>query len=163
METKVKRIYTRHIIKINQDAEVATANDMMNNYNIRHLPVVDSENFLVGILSRSDFNGLKFVDSRFSGFKVKDVMSSPIKVISHLAKVSEAAETMLSAKISSVLIAKDDELVGILTTDDLLKLLISTESLQSAIDDLDMEALADEGWISATRSLPRHESFCNGN
>jgi CBS domain-containing protein len=163
METKIKRIYTRHIVKINQDADVFTANDMMNNYNIRHLPVTDNENYLVGIISRSDFNGLKFVDSRFSGFKVKDVMSSPIKVINQSAKVSEAAEIMLTAKISSVLVAKDDELVGILTTDDLLKLLISTESLQAALDDLDLEALADEGWISSTRSRPTNESFCNSN
>lgn len=153
METSVNKIYTRQVVNIQQDADLSTANDMMNNYNIRHLPVVDHDNFLVGILSRSDFNGLKFVDSRFSGFKVKQVMTSPVKIVSVTAKVSEVAETMLSAKISCVLVAKDDEMIGILTTDDLLRLLVKVDAMQDAVDEFDLEALVDEGWISATRSM----------
>lgn len=154
MDSTVKRIYTKNVIKINQGADIATANEMMNNYNIRHLPVVDNDNFLIGILSRSDFNALKFVDSRFSGFSVQDVMTTPVKVVSSTAKVSEVAKIMLTSKISSVLIAKEDELVGILTTDDLLHLLISFETTQDMMNEFDFEALADEGWISATSARP---------
>jgi len=154
MDSTVKKIYSRNVIKIQQDADLATANEMMNNYNIRHLPVIDSDNVLIGILSRSDFNGLKFADSRFSDFYVKDVMSSPVKVVSATAKISEVAKIMLAAKISCVLIAKDDELVGILTTDDLLRLLISFEVTQDALNEFDFEALADEGWISTTTMRP---------
>ncbi len=150
METTVKKIYSRNVINIEQSAQLSTANEMMNNYNIRHLPVVNDEAVLVGIISRSDFNGLKFVDSRYNGFTVNQVMSSPVKIVSQTAKVSEVAEIMLSTKISCVLIAKDEEVVGILTTDDLLRLLIETEAMQETLNQLDLEALADEGWISST-------------
>lgn len=154
METSIKKIFTKQVVSINHKAELNTANEMMNNYNIRHLPVVDDESYLVGIISKSDFNGLKYSDSRFSGFQVKDVMSSPVKMVSSSAKVSEVAEIMLSAKISCVLIAKDDDMIGILTTDDLLRLLVQTEALQAAMDEFDLEMLAEEGWISSVTARP---------
>lgn len=158
MDNSVKRIYTKNVVKISAEASIATANEMMNNYNIRHLPVVDNENYLVGILSRSDFNGIKFVDSRFSGFKVKDVMSSPVKIVTSSAKISDVANTMITSKISCLLVAKEDELVGILTTDDLLKILVGLDTVQESMAELDIDSLADEGWISATRS---HSNMCS--
>ena len=117
MEQSINKLYTKNVIHINQEAPLNEANELMNNYNIRHLPVVNDENYLVGILSKSDYVALKYVDSRFKGFFVKDVMTSPVKIVSQFTKVSEVAKLFLVNKLSSVLISnKEDELAGILTT-----------------------------------------------
>lgn len=150
MEQLINKLYSKNVIHISQDASLSEANDLMNNYNIRHLPVVNEENYLVGILSKSDYIALKYVDSRFKGFCVKDVMTSPVKVVSHFTKVTDVAKLFLVNKLSSVLIARNDELAGILTTEDLLKLLADYPEKMRQYEELDLAALADEGWVSAT-------------
>lgn len=150
MQQSIQRIYTKNVIKINENESLFQANDLMNNYNIRHLPVVDNEEYLVGLLSKTDFYGLRLHDSRFTGFTVKDVMSNPVKMVTPNTKVSHVVEIMLAHKISCVLIANHEELLGILTTEDLLKLLIDLQTAQRDLQILDLAALAEEGWISAT-------------
>lgn len=148
MDATVSRIYTKDVVKINQKDELSKAEDLMNNYNIRHLPVVDDENFLVGILSKSDFHALRYVDSRFKGFKVQDVMTSPVKAVAPNSKVSEVAEIMMTNKINCVLIATKNEFLGILTSDDMLRILLNLLQDEEQINSLDMTDLADEGWLS---------------
>jgi CBS domain-containing protein len=151
MEETIQRLYSRNIIHINKNANLVVASDLMNDYNIRHLPVVDDDKYLVGVLSKTDFYALRYANSRFKGFQVKDLMSSPVKIVNPSTKVCDVAETLITSKISCVLIAKDDELVGILTTDDLLRLLAEASKKKRDFEQLDLEELADEGWISATR------------
>lgn len=150
MDQTISKVYSKNVVNIQEGASLVEANDLMNNYNIRHLPVVDKNQFLVGVLSKTDFYGLRYADTRFKGLKVKEVMSNPVKLVTSNTKVCDVAEVMLAHKISCVLIAKDDELVGILTTDDLLRLLAETPKKQRDFEQLDLAELADEGWISAT-------------
>lgn len=149
MENKINRIYTKKLVSIKEGNTLAEAEDLMNNYNIRHLPVVDSEDILVGILSKSDFIGLKYADSRMSGFTVRDLMSSPVKAVAPDAKVRDVAKLFVDKKISCALVIKNDEAVGIVTSEDLLRLLAEKDS-SLVHEKLDLAAMADEGWISMT-------------
>ena len=149
MENKINRIYTKKLVSIKEDSTLAEAEDLMNNYNIRHLPVVDSEDILVGLLSKSDFIGLKYADSRMKGFVVRDLMSSPVKAVAPDAKVQEVAKLFIDKKISCALVIKQDEAVGIVTSEDLLRLLVEKDTRLEA-EQLDLAAMADEGWISMT-------------
>lgn len=150
MDATVSRIYTKDVVKINQKDDLAKADEVMNNYNIRHLPVVDDENFLVGILAKSDFHALRYVDSRFKGFKVKDVMTSPVKAVAPTSKVSEVAEIMMNNKINCVLVATKEEFLGILTSEDMLRILLNLLEDEEQIDSMDMTDLADEGWLAGS-------------
>ncbi|MBY0554048.1 CBS domain-containing protein [bacterium] len=153
MEANIKNIFSRRLVTIKADATLAEANDMMNNYNIRHLPVTDEKNTLVGLLSKSDFIALKYADSKMTSFKVKDVMSSPVKAVHKTATVKEVAKLFLNKKISSVLIVENDEAIGIVTTDDLIRLLADNVDFLNEAEQLDLASLADEGWISSTQYI----------
>lgn len=153
MEANIKNIFSRRLVTIKADATLAEANDMMNNYNIRHLPVTDEKNILVGLLSKSDFIALKYVDSKMTSFKVKSVMSSPVKAVHKTATVKEVAKLFLNKKISSVLIVENDEAIGIVTTDDLIRLLADNVDFLNEAEQLDLASLADEGWISSTQYI----------
>ena len=150
MEQTINRIYSNHLVTIEADADLISADEKMNNYNIRHLPVVDAENVLVGLISKSDFIALKLMDSRMKPFTVKDVMSSPVKAVAKTASVQEVARLFVNKKISSVIVVDNQEAVGIVTVEDLIKLLAEKPELIEESEQLDLAALAEEGWISNT-------------
>ena len=150
MLMQIKNVYSKNLITINQNADLNSAEDMMNNYNIRHLPVVDDDSNLVGLISKSDFVALKYVDSRLKAYTVKMFMSSPVKVVHKTTSVKKVAQLFIDKKINSVLVADEDEVIGILTSEDLIRLLAEDSDYLNEADQLDLAALADEGWISTT-------------
>lgn len=149
MEDLIKGLYTNKLVTIKQGQLLGEAEELMNNHNIRHLPVVDEKEFLVGLLSKSDFMGLKYVDSRLNQFQVKQLMSSPVTSVSQFAKIKEVAKLFIDKKIGCALVINNKEVVGIITTEDLLKyLLIKTEN-EVEIENLELSHLLDEEWTSA--------------
>lgn len=150
MNQLISSIYTKNLITIKETESLSEADSIMNNYNIRHLPVVDATNTLVGILSKSDYIALKFFDSRLKDFSVKMLMTSPIVVVSHFTTIKKVAQIFIEKKINSVLVAKNQEVVGILTSEDLIRLLADDSDYLTERDQLDLSMLAEEGWISRT-------------
>lgn len=150
MKQQIKNIFSDNLVTIKEDANLSAADDLMNNYNIRHLPVVNEDNDLVGILSKGDYSALRYIDSRFVNHKVKVFMSSPVKMVRPTATVKSVAQIFIEKKISCVIVAQDAEMVGILTSEDLMRLLAEENEFLKGMEDLDLASLADEGWISMT-------------
>ena len=150
METEIKSIFSKKLITISDLSSLAYADDMMNNYNIRHLPVVDTSDTLVGILSKSDYLALKYVDSRLQKLTVKHFMSSPVVAVAKTTKINEVAQIFINKKISSVVIVEDNVAIGIATSEDLIKILAKNKNFVYESEHLDLTLLSDEGWISMT-------------
>jgi CBS-domain-containing membrane protein len=53
-ETKVGEIMTRHVITIHPSQTIYEAMELMTNHRIRHLPVVDQEEKVIGVISLGD-------------------------------------------------------------------------------------------------------------
>lgn len=149
METHIKHIFKKDLVTLRDTDTLQHADELMNNYNIRHLPVVDDTNTLVGILAKSDFIGLKHVDSRMRDFSVKSLMSSPVKTVSLKAKVKAVAQLFVSKKISCAMVSDGAEIVGIVTSEDLIRMLADREEFGDELQ-MDLAELASEGWISTT-------------
>ncbi|EWG07422.1 MAG: hypothetical protein ASUL_05501 [Candidatus Aramenus sulfurataquae] len=54
LSSKAEEVMTAHLITIKADSPVTGALSLMRTYNIRHLPVVDDNGNLVGIISIRD-------------------------------------------------------------------------------------------------------------
>ena len=52
--TKVEEVMSRNIISCHANDDVDKATDLMEQYQLRRIPVVDSESRLVGIISQAD-------------------------------------------------------------------------------------------------------------
>lgn len=150
MEKQLKNIYSKNLITIRESENLHDADELMNNYNIRHLVVVDESNTLVGILSKSDFIALKYVDSRLRNFTVKTMMSSPVKTIDRTAKIKTVAQLFISKKINCSLISDNGEIVGIVTSEDLIRILAEKDEFSESFAQLDLAELASEGWLGTT-------------
>ena len=150
MEAEIRGIFSKKLITISDLSSLSDADDMMNNYNIRHLPVIDSSGTMVGILSKSDYVALKYIDTRLNKLIVKNFMSAPVIAVEKTTKIKKVAQLFIDKKINSVVVVEDQEAIGIVTSEDLIKILAKSEDFMYESEQLDLTALSDEGWISMT-------------
>jgi CBS domain-containing protein len=116
------------VIAIRVRDTVAMARDQMAIAEIRHLPVVDEHNRVVGIVSDRD---LRAAEGRQPGTLIRDVMRHPVRTVRPSTPAHEAASILLAHKIGSLpVIAADEQLVGILTESDFLA--VACEALGGA-------------------------------
>ena len=89
---------------------------------IRHIPVVDDSDHLVGILSNRDvLRALGTKGERF--IIVGDIMTTEVQTIGPSTSIVDAARCMLDYKIGALPVVGDEEqLVGLITESDLLRL-----------------------------------------
>lgn len=117
---------SQNLITISAYKPISEAKSVMEERNIRHLPVVDDEGLVVGILSDRDVNRAMnpVRPGMMVGGAVSDFMSWPAITVDEEMSLADVAEGMLDEKVSSFLVTKGGrEVVGIITSDDLLKVL----------------------------------------
>jgi CBS domain-containing protein len=108
----------RSVITVQEDATLAEAIDLCEASNVRHLPVV-RDGTLAGILSDRDLRRA-MGERRDPQAPVTEVMTSDVLTLPLGARLSEAARLMVANRVSSVPVVDDGELVGIVTSTDLL-------------------------------------------
>lgn len=115
------------------DASVIDAVKKMNKFEIGCLVVIDGIR-PVGIVTERDVLR-KVVEASVdpSLMKVRDIMSTPLKVVSEDFSVERAAQVMLRYRIKKLPVVRDGNLLGIVTQTDLVK---STPALVRLIDEL---------------------------
>jgi CBS domain-containing protein len=117
MITPVKRIMTKKLLTVPAGTSLFEAHELMKEKRIRHLPVVDAMEDVLGVLSQRDLNAVP--DSKT--IPVEWMMSSPVEYVDQNISLRKAILLMLQKKISCLLVADEKEnAVGIVTTDDLL-------------------------------------------
>ena len=55
LDTTIDNIMTREVITVNCKTKMSEVAQIFNSYNIHHIPVVDDEDRLKGILSQQDY------------------------------------------------------------------------------------------------------------
>jgi len=111
-------------ITLRDDTEYWKAFEIMQEKDLHHIPVVNENDKVVGILTRRD---LKIAGMHFgeANVEVSDVMHSPVVTVAPGELLAEAAQQMIDNRIGGLpVLDTDGQLVGILTETDLLCTLI---------------------------------------
>ena len=114
---------TPHTISTRQT--LAEAHQAMRERGVRHLPVVE-EGKLVGVVSQRDLyllETLRGVD--VSRELVEEAMSDEPFVVAPDTSLEEVAETMANRKHGSALVVESSTVVGIFTSTDALRALVT--------------------------------------
>lgn len=138
-----KEIMSSNLLTVKANDSIANAYKFMHGKGIRHLPVVDEKESIVGILSDRDIQRAMQV-IKINNFQqevqidasilVEDLMSWPVYVVSESTSILKVAEEMLTQKVSAFLVQNDAGRVkGIITTDDMLRLILMTEQEESRL------------------------------
>jgi len=130
----VEDLMTKEVVTLVANDTLNVADDVMGLARIRHMPVVDDDGLVVGLISQRDlFRGAlaralgygEFAQQKLYGIlRVKDVMTNEILTISPTAALVDAAKIMTDRKIGCLVVVEGERLAGILTESDFVRLVL---------------------------------------
>ena len=119
------------IITVRPNDSVFVALQVMASYNVGALPVVSTDDGLVGIFSERDYArkvALKGMKSEST--EVRDIMTSEVICANLAMSVLDCMQLMSGKKIRHLPILEGRELLGILSIGDLVKAIIEDQQFQ---------------------------------
>ena len=134
-QAMVSTIMTRDMITVNYKDDLESAEHLFKTHKIRHIPVVKG-NELKGMISYTDLLRISFADAIgedemsidsvvYNMFTIEQVMVKSVVTMPSTSSIKEVAELLTRRNFHAIPIVDDDKLVGIVTTTDLLKFLLS--------------------------------------
>jgi len=129
----VRDVMTKNPRVVRRDTSVQEVVATMNKFNISSIIVVQEER-PVGIITHRDIMS-KIVQPRIppDAVTAREVMSTPIVAIDEDSSIEEAARLMARKNIKKLPVVRDDKLVGIITSMDLVR---EAPKLTTLIEDL---------------------------
>ena len=101
---------------------LGTAEKMMRDHNVRHLPVTDGRK-LYGIISDRDLKLAARVYKDYASVRIREICLSSPYVVADSESLETVAATMARRRIGSALVTKNGDLAGIFTNTDACRLL----------------------------------------
>lgn len=136
-DAPVSAIMTRNIVKLNLTDELSTAESLFKKNHIRHLPVVENEH-IVGMLSYTDLLRISFADAVdedgegiettvYDMFSIEQVMTKKVVSIDPDTTIEQVGNIFLTHEFHALPVVHEDNLVGIVTTTDVIKYFLKEE------------------------------------
>jgi len=130
----ISSIMTTDVLKVTTDHSLNEVQHLLTTNKFRHVPVV-KDDALIGILSLTDLQRLSFeasfeddhdVDLSINNMlTVEQVMKHHPTTVSSDDQILKAAEILTTAEFHALPVVDNGHLVGIVTTTDIIKYLIS--------------------------------------
>ena len=131
----VSRSMTRNVVTVDQEAGILEAQELMAQNKIRHLPIIDNKQQLIGIVTDRDIRSALPYDfwdapqsdrEKIGTLKVKDIMTKDPLSISPTYTIQDALLLIQNAKVGALPVVDDDRrLKGIISVRDLLRAFIN--------------------------------------
>lgn len=143
---KAKEIMSQNVITIGKDTTIEEIAHLLTEKNISGVPVVDSENKVIGMVTQKDLlykdiephfppvveilGGLIFLKGvkhyneelkKLVATKAEDIMTAKVIAIDEEAEVERVAELMVEKDINRIPVLKNGKLVGIIGRSDMVK------------------------------------------
>lgn len=130
----VSKIMTTDLVTINHTNSLLDAEKLFEKHKIRHIPVVSNKK-IIGILSLTDLLRISFVDTYgvddsqvdtavYNMLSIEQVMvKDPVHIAPSLT-IKEVAEILAKKEFHALPVVENGDLVGIVTTTDLLNYLL---------------------------------------
>ena len=129
----VSEIMSKNIIALDREDDLQRAEMLFKTHHIRHIPVV-SEEYIIGMLSYSDLLRISFADVSederdvgsiiYNMFTIEQVMTKNLVSVNSDTTIKEVAEILADNEFHALPVVDDNQLVGIVTTTDLIKYLL---------------------------------------
>ncbi len=151
----VKEIMHANPITVLPSVKLSDAYHLMNEKNIRHLPVLD-ENKLLGIITDRDLRlaTSKLAERPFDpSAEVEVVMSRPVQTVSAHDPIESALQFMRELKIGCLPVLDNNELVGIITGADILDAMLLLTGTHRPSGRLDIRLEDKTGELARLTSL----------
>ena len=129
----IEKVLTHDVVTVHAGQKVSDVRKLCVQHGFHHVPVVSGKT-LVGLISSADILGITvdgvgsdersmdaYIDHQFS---IEKLMTTDLKTLSPKSTVKDAAEALSDGSIHAVPVTNaDDELVGLVTSTDLIRFL----------------------------------------
>ncbi len=142
----VQDMMTPHPLFLSARDTIAQAKELMAKHGIRHLPIVDSHQHLLGLVTQRDILAAQESSlTHQSGGNRDSMMDTPLDAytdrklhsISPKGGLKEAAKYMQHHKIGCLPVVSNQKLVGIITDTDFVSIAITLLEIQEETEPLE--------------------------
>ncbi len=127
---KIRSLMVTHPITVTAQAKVEEAIELMKCHSIRHLPVVNKKNQLLGLLTLADLKQA-LIHSMLGELTLTDMMIRKPFTVKPDDDIEIAAQLIYEHKIGGLPVTQLDQLVGIITETDILRAFIDMMGILS--------------------------------
>lgn len=128
---RVEDVMSRELFTLGRNDTLSVADDLMKQKRIRHIPVLDADGALAGIVTQRDlFRGIllrslgygsRAEEKLLESLVVKDAMHDDVVTTTPDTPLADAARVMLDKKIGCLPVIEDNRLVGLISEADFVE------------------------------------------
>jgi predicted transcriptional regulator len=155
----IHEIMSKNVVKVNYEISAFEISKIMVKRRISSVVIIDNNDKIIGIVTEKDL--IKEVCAKnllATTLTASKVMSSPLITISKNSTINDATKLMVEKKIKHLAIHDNNDIIGILTTYDLINVLRNkVKSIELDSNLLDAISMADIPLEEGGFSLPLSE------
>ena len=128
---RVRDLMTERVHRLSSEDDLYTLRELMREHNVRHVPVVDGDGEVIGVVSLRDYARatrdveydlpLSNVDDFLHSTQVGDIMTTEVATVEPDADLRDAARLMFDCKFGCLPVVVGTRLAGILTEADFVR------------------------------------------
>jgi acetoin utilization protein AcuB len=151
---------TRDVVTVGPEESAARAWGLCRERNIRHLPVVEGGR-LVGIVSDRDLRDLSpprataDQENTLGWVRIRDMMSTGVVTAHPLDTIEHAAKVIYENRFNCLPVVADDEIVGIITSSDLVRTLVELTGAHGEGSWVEVEVPNEPGQLASITEVIR--------
>ncbi|MFD1038160.1 acetoin utilization AcuB family protein [Virgibacillus byunsanensis] len=126
----VEEIMKTDVVTLSPSASIREALSLLQKHRIRHIPIIDNDHQVIGIVSDRDVRDAspsildKSSEQNVLEHNIESIMSTPVTTVHPLDFVEEIACIFYDEEFASLPVIRNNKLVGIVTEKDMLYTLI---------------------------------------
>lgn len=127
----VRDLMTEHVFTLGPNDDLEALYELMDDHRFRHVPVVDRDGDLVGLVTQRDLARgalgaqdalpLNVQQELLRRRKVREIMATEVETVDADVELKAAAQILLENKIGCLPVVEGQHLVGILTESDFVR------------------------------------------
>lgn len=144
---KVEEMMTRNPHTLSRTHTIADARNMMDALDIRHIPIIDNNQQLQGVISQRDILAAQVstlqqhrVNPSEDATQLYEIMHTNVMTVAPQAGLKESALYMHKHRIGCLLVVNKGQLEGIITDTDFIAIAINLLEIQENIEPEETEA-----------------------
>ena len=130
----LKEIMTKSVTTVNVADRFSLVESRMREKKVRHIPVIDNDRHVVGLISQRDLyriasprktpSGDAYDPSYLDGFILSNVMTPAVQTLSEFCALKDGVSLMADKNLGCIpIVDKDDRILGIVTKGDVIRFL----------------------------------------
>ena len=157
---RVRDAMTRDVVTVGPEESAARAWGLCRESDIRHLPVVEGGR-LVGIVSDRDLRDLSpprdtaDQENTLGWVQIRDMMSTGVVTAHPLDTIEHAAKVIYENRFNCLPVVADDEIVGIITSSDLVRTLVELTGAHGEGSWIEVEVPNEPGQLASITEVIR--------